>query len=224
MNRADLLLRLRRDYLDDTVERYLWTTEALGDFLGDAQRQVCLRKRALIDSRTPGVATLAIAANARGVRLDPAVLAVRSCRIAGACEPLRGITAKRLWKSEPAWDTSDAGTPSFWVPDYQEGWLYFDRPVAVASTLNLSVWRMPLADEMLEEDDDEPVIAEHWHQDLLDWAAYRAFNVKDSELYDEVRADRALRTFEAKVGRLPSMTEVRLWGISPIVGVPAEFD
>lgn len=221
MERGELKLALRRDVLDDAVEPFLYDDEALNGFFNDAVRQVCLRSRALVDS-TSSLTQLAIASGERRIKLNKAILAVRFARLTD-CDALEGITAKRLWKCEPGWDTSDAGTPSYWVPDYQDGYLYFDRPVDQARTLKLSVWRMPTEAEVMEDDGDEPVIPEHWHMDLLDWVAYRAFSSKDSEQGDEKRAANHLAAFEAKVGRLPSMTEVRLWGISPLVGVPAEF-
>lgn len=224
MNLEELLLQLRRDYLDDAAGFTLYSDEALIGFIADAQRQVCLRARALVDSTTPAVTAYALAAGDRSVQLHPSILAVRMVRVAPCKHPLVGTTAKRLWKRDPGWDIADPADPRHWIPDYQDGYLYLDRPVEQDTTLHLSVWRMPLEEEALEGNDDEPVIALHWHQDLLDWAAHRAFSGKDTQTADDARADRALRAFEAKVGRLPSMTEVRLWGISPIVGVPAEFE
>jgi len=221
MELGELKKALRRDVLDDAVEPFLYEDEALDAFLDDAQRQVCLRARALIDS-TSAATQIAVPPLAQRVRLAPTILAVRHARFGDGCE-LSGTTAKRLWKREPGWDTATAGAPRHWIPDYQDGYLYFDRPLDVARTLRLSVWRMPSESEVMADDSDEPVIPAHWHMDLLDWAAYRAFSSKDSEQNDDKRAAAHLAAFEAKVGRLPSMTEVRLWGISPLVGVPAEF-
>lgn len=221
MELGELREALRRDVLDDAVQPFLYDGTALDSFLNDAQRQVCLRARAMVDS-TSALTRIDVAANTQRVQLDPAILSVRFARLGDSCA-LTGTTAKRLWKRDAGWDTADASTPRYWVPDYEDGYLYFDRPLDIARTLRLSVWRMPLESEAMEDDGDEPVIPQHWHMDLLDWAAYRAFSSKDSELGDPARAANHLAAFEAKVGRLPSMTEIRLWGISPIVGVPAEF-
>lgn len=221
MELRELKVALRRDVLDDAVEPFLYEGAALDSFLNDAQRQVCLRARALVDS-TSAATRINVPAGAQRVQLDPAILSVRFARLDDACS-LTGTTAKRLWKRDPGWDTAGSGTPRYWVPDYEDGYLYLDRPLDVARTLRLSVWRMPMEHEAMEDEGDEPVIPPHWHMDLLDWAAYRAFSSKDSELGDPERAANHLAVFEAKVGRLPSMTEIRLWGISPIVGVPAEF-
>lgn len=221
MERGELKKALRRDILDDAVPQYLYEDEALDAFLNDAQRQVCLRARALTDS-TSDITRVSVPADAQRIQLDPAILAVRHASFGDSCA-LTGTTARRLWKREARWDVSDPGTPHFWIPDYEDGFLYFDRPLDQPRTLRMSVWRMPFDSEQMEDDEDEPIIAPHWHMDMLDWAAYRAFSSKDSELGDEKRAAHHLAMFEQKVGRLPSMTEIRLWGISPITGVPAEF-
>lgn len=223
MELSALITRLRRDRLDDTVEPYLWSDNALIDFINDAVRQVCLRARCLVDTETPAVTQYALAAGDRYVTLHPAILAVRHARIVGHHCGLTGITAKRLWKRRANWEGSGNGTPDYWIPDYHDGRLYLDRPVDKASVLHLNVWRMPLDTERMEVETDEPVVPSHWHEDLTDWAAHLAYSLKDADALDEKRAAEQAQRFESKVGRLPSMTEVRLWGISPIVGVQAEF-
>ena len=100
-----------------------------------------------------------------------------------------------------------------------------DRPAEVTGALQLTVWRGPIEDELLTTDDTdaEPIVSPHFHIDLLDWATYRAFSGKDAETQDDSKATAAARSFDAKVGRLPSATEIRLWGVSRLVGTTAEF-
>ena len=115
------------------------------------------------------------------------------------------------------------GAPNYWVPDYHEGRLYLDRPVDKESVLHLNVWRTPLESEAMTDNDDTLAIAAHWHENLLDWAAHLAFSMIDADTRNEELAMEYARRFDAKVGRLPTMTEIRLWGVSPIVGGQAEF-
>jgi hypothetical protein len=217
------LIEKLRERLDDDIQPYLWSDKTLTDYFNDAVRQVCLRARAIIDSETPAVVEYPLPKGTQWVKLHPSILAVRRGRIKEDKYPLVGITAKRLWKRRPAWEMADSGKLWFWIPDYQEGKLYFDKPTERDSTLRLSVWRLPLDVEVMEFDTDEPAVPEAWHMDLLDWAAYCAYSQKDTEQNDDARANEAAGTFQAKIGRLPNMTEIRLWGISPIVSVPAEF-
>lgn len=225
MEQGEIIERLRRDHLDDAVEPFLWAGETLTGNINDAIRQVCLRARCLTDAETPAVTQYALTEGARYITLHKSILAVRHARIAGHSIGLKGITAKRLWKCEPTWESSNPGHPHFWIPDYHDGRLYFDRPVDRAGVLYLNVWRMPLDAERLEPGDDgaEPAIPEHWHEYLIDWAAHLAFSAKDTEMGDERRAAEYERRFTEKVGRLPSATEIRLWGISPIAGIQPEF-
>jgi hypothetical protein len=224
MNLETLLTRLRRDYLDDTTTPgQLWSDAALIDHLNAAVTQVCLRARCLVDTETPEVTQYALAEGDRYITLHPAILAVRHARIVGHCHGLAGITAKRLWKEKPDWENSEAGSPDYWIPDYHDGRLYLDRPVDSAGVLHLNVWRTPLESEVMAADGDVPAIPSHWRENLLDWAAHLAFSLIDADTRSDQRAVDYAQRFAAKVGRLPSMTEIRLWGISPIVGVQAEF-
>jgi hypothetical protein len=226
MTLEQLLAELRGSVLDDEVLPYLWSDEKLVAYLNDAVRQVCLRARARVESVDPDICRLTLAADQRLAELHPSVIAVRSVRFAGQCERPTGTTMKRLTRCEPGWEDAESDTvPRWWVPDYQDGHLCFAAPPDAELIAWLSVWRVPTEDELLTVDDlqSEPAVPVHWHQDLVDWAAYRAFSSKDTEMRDDARASQYAAAFETKVGRLPSMTEIRLWGVSPIVGVPAEF-
>jgi hypothetical protein len=225
MELADLLLELRQNRLDDTAVPPLWGDGELVSALNDAVRQVCIRQRCLVESESVQLCTISVAAGQRVVRLHPAVIAVRSAWIPGCCEALVGIPEQRLTRTCPGWIDRDPGVPRWWIPDYQEGCIALHPTPEAATTLRLSVWRMPLEDEELDANDPsaEPAIATHWHMDLVDWAEYRAFSKKDAETIDTDRARTAAQVFTAKVGRLPAAHEIRLWGVSPITGVPAEF-
>lgn len=239
MTLTDLLAELRTR-LDDSTCQPLWTDAQLVGYLNDAVRQVCLRQRALTESINETVCQYALTVGQRQVKLHPSILAVRSARITdadtgdtdcasctGCAHPsMQGVTLRYLQRRYPHWETVDNGIPHYWLPDYQEGYLTLSRPVECAGTLYLTVWRAPSDDfdELLDVNDptSEPAISEHWHLDLVDWAAYRAFNNKDGEETDDARASAAAAAFEAKIGRLPSATEIRLWGVSRLVGTTFE--
>lgn len=229
MNLEQLRDELRITRLDDTVKPYLWSDDELKSFLNDAVRQVCLRQRALIESVYTRLCRYPVAIGQRLVKLPSEVLAIRTARWlpdsdpTNSCHPLELTTMKRLLRSKPRWEIEDNGLPQYLIPDYQEGHFALSCPPDEAGSVTMTVWRTPLAKELLCEDEDEPVINPNWHIDLLDWAEYRAFSKKDAETLDAGRAQLAEQTFTAKVGPLPSMIEVRLWGISRLVGTTAEF-
>lgn len=223
MQLKEMLSELRETRLDDNVKKYLWSDNECVGFFNDAVRQVCLRQRCLTESQDPDLCTVPIAATQQLVKLHKAILAVRSVRYVdptatSTCEPLTGITARALWKNYPRWDVEDPGRPKWWIPDYQERMLAIARAPENAGYLKLLVWRVPLKSELLSLrcPEGEPVISEHWHLDLLDWAEHRAFSKPDSETYNESRAAAAEAKFTAKIGKLPSATSIRLWGVSKL--------
>jgi hypothetical protein len=227
----DLIAELRESRLSDNVEPYLWSDDELTRHINDAVRQVCIRQRSLVETQNTDICQIAVAAGQRLVKLHPSILAVRFAYPVGYppnsdCQP-KGITAKRLFRCQPFWDqdTTTTGPMEFWIPDYQTGYLALYPLPSAAFTLQLGVWRMPLDVEQMETADlqGEPVIAPHWHADLLDWAEYKAFSRPDADTEQLQKAESAAQTFTAKIGRLPSATEVLLWGVSPLVGTTAEF-
>lgn len=227
MEWRDAERELRESRLDDNAGAELWSSDELRSFYNDAVRQACLRARLLVDSTTESVCRLAVEPGTQSVRLHPSILAVRNVTpaVAIGCDELTGCTARRVAKERPRWHLPNDGHghPRFWIPDWQDGQLWFDRPFQSANTLHLSVWRTPLDTELVEGDADEPVIPEPFHTDLLDWCEWRAYSKKDAETLDNERAGRAYTLFEAKFGRLPSAVEIRLWGVKRHNGVPAQF-
>lgn len=229
MNLGELLTELRVSRLDDNVPQYLWSDAELTGYLNEAVRQVCIRKRALLEAVNTKVCRIPFGIGQRFLKLHPAVISVRHASIARTDDfpdggRLVGITAQRLEKSRDNWiNETDHHCIRHWIPDVQEGHLAFDGLPEAAGTLQLHVWRFPLDTEKMEGMDDEPVINENWHIDLCDWAEYLAFRKKDAETLDTGRGEKAAAKFTAKVGRLPSMTEVRIWGIQPITSTIPEF-
>ena len=228
MTLGDLLNELRVSRLDDAVAPYLWSDDELVSFLNDAVRQVCMRQRCLLESAQP-FCTINVAAGTQLVPVDPRILAIRFLRQDGSTADMQpaGITAKRFFKLHATWDTDTdtTGDLEYWVPDYQTGFIaLFPRPT-VDIVLKLNVWRLALEDEELVTADPtaEPIVDPAWHLDLLDWAEYRAFSKPDSQTMNTEKAQSAAQTFTAKVGRLPTATEIRLWGVSPVVGVLPQF-
>ena len=230
---ADKIAEMRESRLYDVATPPLWSNDEFVRNFNDAVRQVCIRQRALLEHTSSDVCSIAVSAGQQLVDLHPSILAVRFARQDGVspCDtrPL-GITAKRLFRERPQWDsdTTTDGNLEFWIPDYQTGKLALYPLPTQDYTLRLGVWRMPLpAEEFTATDidgpDKLPVISPVWHTDLLDWVEFRCFSKPDADAESQQLASAAAARFTAKVGRLPSATEIRLWGVSPVVGVPAEF-
>jgi len=229
MELQELIDELRVNRLDDTVAPYLWTDEELTGYLNDAVRQVCIRQRLLVESVNTDVCEYALAAGARAIKLHASILAVRTLRLTEADgthhDHIQGKTLRWLRDRHPHWETWDNQRAHYWIPDFQQGYIYLDRGNDNVQTVNLTCWRMPLEDERLDVSDmsESPIIDEHFHLDLCDWATYRAFLKKDAETIDTGRGRDAVATFDAKIGPLPSAVAIRLWGTSPATGTTPHF-
>lgn len=204
MTLADLIDAFRFR-IDDSVGAYFVSDEKAATFLSEAEREAAVRARLLRgESRT------AMNALSEEIPLPAKVFEVISVRFGRDASRLRdvGLTG---------FDTVDdhglrhrggrAGIPRFAVhaPTANAVYLF---PASNQSGVAVVEWyRMPLYD--MEEGDDEPEIAEEHHGGLVEWAAYRAYSSKDSELYDEARAQDALTKFADLYGERPTARVMR---------------
>lgn len=217
------LLALARDRLDDNVVPPLFADEKLLEYANDAVRQVVLRKRLILDRSTAETCSYAVAADASQVALHPAVLAIRSARWSGSCEPLALTTLKRMDRDVPNWPSTPGGCPTRLILDADTGYVTLWPTPSAAGTLNVAVWRTPLDVEVMEQDDDEPCIDETFHRDLIDWIEHLAFLTPDGETGDRARSAAAEDRFTAKFGPAPSAHAMKLWALGRGRGQRAQF-
>lgn len=221
MNLGGLLAATRRR-LDDEVLPGLWEDDELIGFLNEAVKEAVIRLRALLEARNPRVCTAQITAGSSDIKRHPAVLAIRSARLASTGRPLELVELKVLDRDRPQWPL-DEGAPTHIVIDRQSGQLtLYPRPTA-DDTLQLAVWRAPLEAERLESEGDEPPIDELWHEGLIDWAEHLAYLRADSETFDQQRSDRAEARFTALFGKRPTAARIAAWGLTAKRGTRPEF-
>lgn len=223
MNLEQLEAKLREERLDDTAVPPLYSSDRIRDAFNDAVRQATIRKRLILDRTTEECCVYPVVAAQTDVLQHPRVLAVRSARFTGNPNPLKLTTLKVMDKDCPDWPSTTAATPTHLIVDAQSQTLVLWPAPAESGTLSLAVWRAPLELEEMESPDDEPVIDETFHIDLLDWAEHLCYLTKDGETGDAQRAADAAARFGAKFGRLPSAHEIKCWGLSPPRGQRAEF-
>lgn len=188
-------LRLRcREWLDDAVEPYLVTDEALARHLSEAEREAAVRARLIRDAVTvPAVAGTA------SYTLDSKVFWIDWASFAAIGNHHRQIQLTGIdFIQHEGLQHRDAGRPRFAVHDQTRRQIALYPAPASGGTLALTVYRLPSFD--LEDDDDEPEIHEVHHDGLPAWACWRVFSDKDTELYDEAKASTALSEFVARFG------------------------
>lgn len=183
MNRGALRYRLRESYLDDTAAPYLWSEELLNQLLEEAQQEAVLRSRFLT-----GRMTQAVTAGTGEYTLPGDVIGIERVKPDGL-RPLSRTSLEELDETGRWEDRS--GTPEYYafepVAFGGDGILTLYPKPTFDTTLSLRYERLPVA---MADDDSEPDLPTHLHLYLLDWAAFRAYTLRDSDTNDEQRAQK----------------------------------
>lgn len=198
MKLSELRDVLRAEYLDDVAEPQLWSDDTLDRCINEACGEAAFRSRILTDSLT-----VELLPEQGQYPLAAGIIDVTRVKIPNHL-PLTQVSIQDLDESGE-WE-SRKGVPVGYVftgkPCGGSGTLIIHPIPVVAATAKLAVIRMPAA---ITSDSGTPEIPEHLHTHLLDWAAFRAFSLRDSDSNDEARAAKHLARFEAAFGeRLPA--------------------
>lgn len=198
MELSELIVAFRED-ADDEHGFKLYPDAQLARWATEAEQEAALRARLLYDDSSD-LTTLAVAADGAVVTLDPAVFAIDRATYTpstGGRPRELELVGLDVIRDHFDWETRSATRP-YYMAHYERSRLRLWPNPAVAGTLQLGVYRLPLA--ALEDLDDEPEIPPEHHRGLVDWMLHRGFNKKDSEQYDPQRAAAALARFEAAFG------------------------
>lgn len=209
MNR-DQLVAQAREWLDDERKPHLWGDESLHRWLNEAQDEAALRTRSLVDDSTPDVCTVQVVAGTAVYRLHPAIVVVRRYeyrRTDALPEVLKRHTSTWMDRNFGGNWTAQGGRPWIVVPNLNNRTFRLDRiPTSQdVGTIQLQVWRKPLEAERLEVPDDEPVLDEAFHLNLVHWVCHRAFLKRDAETHNPTASAEHLSLFEAAFGSRPTL-------------------
>lgn len=194
MNRADLISAFRTR-ADDVTEPQLWSDDEVALYLSEAEAEAAVRARLIKDGTTPAVTVIAVTASAQDYPLHESILDIDRAKLDSQQRPLERRTIAELDATCPGWE-SKTGTPRFFVED--NGHIRLVPQPAVADTLRLTVYRLPL--EPLKAEDSEPEIHGKYHYRLIDWALRCAYMKPDSETLDKVKAGEYGALFDASFG------------------------
>ncbi len=195
------LKMLVREAADDTVAvKYLWSDAFVVSVLNEAEVQACRRARLIIDSSSPEVCRIALAAGHSTYSVDPRVIFIRRVKLSTADAPLGFARVRDIDNCNPGWET-ETGDVVGWISDYTTGLLkLYRRPTAaqLPATITLTVVREPL--DPMKDNDDEPEIKPRHQYALQHWALFRMFSRRDTETFDPKRAADHLALFEREFG------------------------
>ncbi|THG87102.1 hypothetical protein E5198_00890 [Pseudomonas sp. A-1] len=192
MNRGQLRARLRSAYLDDQAEPYLWSDDLLDALIEEAQQEAAIRSRLLSETiqlpLVAGQGSYSLPASA----LD--VVRVRTPGLTLARTSQAELDEQGAWEQRSGQPRSYAFTAAHFGGD---GELIVYPAPASAYAAAVTLQRLPAA---LSDDASQPELPIHLHLFLLDWAAFRAFSLRDSDAEDSARAAKHEAAFEAVFG------------------------
>jgi len=197
------MLRDRSDLIAGPSDE-AWGDATLLSYIADAERRFARRTLCLRDSTTEALTQVELEEGVQNYVLSPLVIAVMSARY--------NLDDRDLPRSAHAeagggyvqafrgWDPNSGvmpGRPYGWWTDESVGanqrvTLRIDSlPTAAdaGALLYLRICRLPLAVASADNLDSSPEIAEEYHLDLLEWAAYRALRNHDVDTEQAEKRD-----------------------------------
>lgn len=209
------MIATARSILNDEVgedSELLWTDAEITGYVNEAvERMIRKVPNLLKDSLTDKDADdnplclLSLADGTFAYALHPSILDVVRVKLSGIAQPLEKRTTNWMDERISNWDdTSVTGTPSFYITDYQTGYVAFSLTPNDTYSARLTVCRLPIDDEILEVTTQtaSPVVHQSYHQDLLWWVLSRCYSKNDIEAYNENQAKKYADLFEAALGRI----------------------
>lgn len=162
-------------------------------YCNEAEHEACRRSRLLIDADTAEICTIAITAGQSVYSLDERVVKIIAAELVGKSTPL----FKTYRSDMPVGWKDHTGSISSWVNDYATGKICFYRKPVENGVVQLTVQRTPLNTITLT---GTPEIPSRYHYALVDYLVAMARDNDDSELYDPVKAAKAMARFDAEFG------------------------
>ena len=196
------LIRRFRVLAQDTEQPFLWSDEAVMDWLNDAQAQACVRGRLIREDENPAVCQIALTPGQHTYPLHASVYELINLRIKGSgTEPSRPMSIKsREWLDANVCDWRDMDEPSPWLIQ-DDTTLRVVGAIQAGDVLHLECYRLPL--KQLANDMDKPEIHAAHHVHLIQWALHKAFSVPDADGFDAARSAAAEAEFTAYFGPMP---------------------
>jgi hypothetical protein len=213
----DLVKYLRLDILDDFVSGWdsmvegsnnselLWSNESLARYINEAQKQAVRRSLLIKDFTTYTITTVA---NTSTYTLDSKIIRVKDIDNDTDGLPLTELQYEDV-RGVQNWKTA-AGTPDYYIVDYDMGKIRLYKIPEAVHTLNLVVYRLPLKD--LDWDTGSsasPEIREEYQIPMLHYAAFLAYSKQDVDAFDPQKAMYHLQQFNAEFSDTSAYSETR---------------
>lgn len=191
-----------RQQVHDVAEPYLWSDDELAYFLDDAQTMFCRLTDGIADATTPAATQVSIVPGQIWYPLHPAVKAVRSATRADTGLELDVVNQdehRRLlqrWAGPYGSNTpAQPGVVRRLVLGAEENQIMAYPTPDETVTINLSIYRLPLAPITVSSATMDPQLGSQHHWHLMLWMKHLAYGKADSEVYDPRAAERYEQAF-----------------------------
>lgn len=188
MTGQELLDYLRADILRDAAAPYLWSDALLFRRLSEAEAVHARRTYSIVDDTQ----TITTAANTPAYALPTGTIHVFSARVSTNTRDMSSYTRKVI----PNHLLTSTGEPRIYTLDEATGAIrLFPVPDAVY-TINLRIARLPAAPVVSYT---SPEIPERYHQDLVEYVAWRCLQDNDVDGSRTAGADRHHADWEMRL-------------------------
>jgi hypothetical protein len=185
MTLSEMISSIRRQLVDDAgVDPYCTDADII-EYLNEGYNIFCRSTKIIRDSLTASVCTLTVAAGSQHIALSQLIIDIERARGSWSTTNLGRKTVAQLDEDNASWIGS-AGTPTKYTLEYSSNYMSLNRAASVAGTITLTVTRLPLVSMVNAA--DVPAFSPAYHWMLLDYALYRAFSKKDSEINNPQKA------------------------------------
>ena len=201
------------EWLNDKAATYLWADSELNAYINLAIKDAVIRSRCIIDSTTDACCNLSVIAGTADYAINPLVLEIKRVFDATNNRVLRKISAEELDDFKNSW-RGDVGNPTHYIDDLNHYGAdagggrkirLYPNPI-INLTVNMTVYRMPLAD--LVSDADVPEIPEVSHEGIVYGAVARAYLKHDTDAENITKANFFEQKFTEMFGEKPSARQL----------------
>jgi hypothetical protein len=193
---ADLISHIRFQ-TDDLIAPFLFSDDAITEYLKEAEIEACRRQSLLI-----GTTKIDVVSGDYIVDLPLNLVAIMRVKVQSQSNSLYATTIRELDIYNVGWENQLPREPIYYFTDQETKKLSVYPKFSKSDELQITASRTPA--RLLE-------INERYHLGLCDWVQFRLYSKKDSKVYDSIKAENFLAAFIGSFGTRPnSESEVML--------------
>lgn len=171
---------------DDIIAPFLFSDDAITDYLKEAEIEACRRQSLLIDTTK-----IDVISDDYVIDLPLNLVAITRVKVKSQKNSLYQTTIRELDIYNVGWENQTPSEPTYYFTDQQTAKLSVYPKFSHDDELQITASRTPKT--LLE-------INERYHLALCDWVLFRLYSKKDSKIYDSIKSENFLASFIGNFG------------------------